>query len=144
MTPELKTAVSRTLMPDAIDRHHEYAVGDRVRALNGLPGGELRRAGLGFILGMPTDRRRIEQNLRVRKRREPRCLRVPLIPTNQGTNFGDGCFKSDETEIPRREVILLVKQRIVWNMHLAVQAKVLALRPQHDQTVVVNARRAFH
>src|SRR5256885_3850248 len=46
--PELEAAVGWALVPDAVHGRHVDAVGDRVRALHGLPGGNLSLAVLGL------------------------------------------------------------------------------------------------
>ena len=47
-----------------------------------------------------------------------------------------------EAEIARREVILLEVQRVVGNVHLAIQAEQRAVGVDDDRRVVIHARRA--
>src|SRR5438876_6904936 len=53
--PELEAAVGRALVPDPVRGRHADAVGDRVRALHGLPGGDLRLAVPGLLAPVPAD-----------------------------------------------------------------------------------------
>ena len=69
-------------MADAVHRGHVDAVGDGVRALDGLPGIVLR-AGLGRVGMMEADGRGIEQNLRAAERRQAGAFGIPLVPADQ-------------------------------------------------------------
>src|SRR4029453_6531423 len=77
--PELQAAFDA----DAIDRRDEHAVGDRMRALNGLPRRILRLAVLCLLARMPADGGGIEEDLRPTQRGEARGFRKPLIPADQ-------------------------------------------------------------
>src|SRR5256712_791988 len=83
ISPELDAALGRAFIADAIHRRDVYAVGDGVRALDGAPGVELRRAKLLLFPRMPADSRRIEKNLRALQARQPRAFRIPLVPADQ-------------------------------------------------------------
>src|SRR5881296_1866233 len=61
--PELEAAVGRALVPDAVHGRHVDAVGDRVRALHGLPGGHLRLAVVGLLARVPADGGRVEEDV---------------------------------------------------------------------------------
>src|SRR5690606_30996147 len=90
LPPELDAAaaVRRRLEADAIDGEHEAAVRDRVAPLYRLPRRVLPLAVLGLLLGMPTDRGRVDQELRAAQRREPCRLRIPLIPADEHAELG--------------------------------------------------------
>ena len=53
--PEFDAVAGRSFVANAVHRRYIDAVGDRVGALNGLPGVELRGAVLLFFAGMPAD-----------------------------------------------------------------------------------------
>ncbi len=139
VAPEIEAALGRTFVAHAVHRDDEHAVGDRVRALDGLPGGELRRAVLSFFSRVPADRGRVEQDFGTVQRGEARGLGVPLIPADQGADGGLRRGERDEAEIAGREVVLLVEQRIVRDVHLAVQADLGAVRAVDDDAVVIHA-----
>src|SRR5687767_5389158 len=71
------------LVADTIGRGDVDAVRDRVRSLRGSPRLDLRGPPLGLLGRMPADRRRIEEDLRAHEARDPRGLRVPLVPADQ-------------------------------------------------------------
>ncbi len=110
------------LVANAIDRGNEDSVGDGVRALHGLPGGVLGFAKLGLFARVPPNRGWVEERLCAGESREPCCLGIPLVPADQGADGavagGDGL----EAEIAWSEIKLLVVERVVGNMHLAIDA----------------------
>src|SRR5581483_3432309 len=125
-----------------VDRCDVYTVGDGVGALDGLPGVILRCAELVLLGRMPADSGGIEEHLRALHGRKPRALGIPLVPADQSTHAAGCGIDSLEAEIARREVVLLVVERIVGNVHLAVDARQLAVGVQCDGGVVIEARRA--
>ena len=92
-----------------------------MRALDGLPRVVLRLAELRLLGRMPADRGRIEQNVRAGHRGQTRRFRIPLVPANQRRDAPELRIERAEPQIARREVELFEKQRIVRNMHLAVE-----------------------
>src|SRR2546425_1515671 len=68
------------LEADAIHRGNPAAVGDRVTALDRLPGIDLLLAVFFFLGRMPADGSRIEENVCALQRGEARRLGVPLVP----------------------------------------------------------------
>ena len=103
----------------------------------------LRRAVLGLLARVPSDRGRIKQNLRATQRRQPRRFRIPLIPANADADVPMRRAEALETEIARREVKLLVERGVIGDVHLAILADDLAIGAEHDRGIVVNAGRAF-
>src|SRR6185312_16248992 len=122
--PELEpVAAFGALVPDAVDDRDVDAVGDRVRALDRLPGRALRHAVLGLLARVPADRRRIEEHGGAAERREPRAFRVPLVPADESPDPPRLDVEGLEAEVARREVELLVEQRVVRDVHLAVEPR---------------------
>ena len=77
---------------------------------------------------MPADRGRIKQNLRAAQRGQARGLRIPLVPANADADFPMRGRPGLEAEIARREIELLVKRRVVRDVHLAILPEILARR----------------
>ena len=88
------------LQAHAIHARHIDAVGNGVRALNRLPSLILRRAELGLLGRMPANRRRIKQRLRALQCRQPRRLRIPLIPANQRAHAPKGRIHRLKSQVP--------------------------------------------
>src|SRR5262249_52107030 len=91
-------------------------------ALDGLPRGGLGGAVLPLPAGGPAARRRIEEDPRPAERGEPRRFGKPLIPADQRTDASRLGVEAAEADVARREVVLLVVERIVGDVHLAVAA----------------------
>src|SRR5262245_2703424 len=85
---------------------------------------------------MPADRCWIEEHLRAKERGDPRGFRIPLVPADEDTNrcvarlpdlesigFAGSFTVVIKMTVARREVILLVKEGIVRDVHLPVDAK---------------------
>src|SRR5208283_4231622 len=132
-TPELQTFAGRLvaanvtgLEADAVRDRDINSIGDTVRALNGAPCIVLRLAVLRLLVGMPADRRGIKEHVRALQRRQARALGIPLVPAHQRTEFGVISCESLKPKIARREVKLLVIQRVVGNVHLTIDALQLA------------------
>src|SRR5690606_30588279 len=142
LPPELDAAaaVRRRLEADAIDGEHEAAVRDRVAPLYRLPRRVLPLAVLGLLLGMPTDRSRVDQELRAAQRREPCRLRIPLIPADEHAELGGAGRERPKAQVARREIELLVVARIVRNVHLPVLADVAAPTVEHGGRIVEEPR----
>ena len=126
----------------AIHRGDVNAVGDGVRALDGAPGVELRRAVLLLFAGMPADRRGIEQNVRAAQRRDARGFRIPLIPAHQHADASEGRVEIRKSEIARSEIKLFEIERIVGDVHLAIQPRDFAVGVENRGRVVIEARGA--
>ena len=110
------------LVADAIHARDVDAVGDGVGALNGLPGIVLRRAELVFLRRMPADGGGIEEDLGALQRGEARAFGIPLVPADERADAAVRRVDGLESEIAGREVELLVVERIVGDVHLAIDA----------------------
>src|SRR5690606_7500992 len=105
-------AVRRRLETDAIGGQDEAAVRDRVAALHRLPRLVLALAVLALLLGMPADRRRVDEELRAAHRRQPRRFRIPLVAAHEHAELGGSGRERAKAEVARREVKLLVVTRV--------------------------------
>src|SRR5262249_1689061 len=76
------------------------------------------------------------------QRGQARGLRVPLVPAHQRADGTDARRHGDEAEVAGREVELLVVQRVVGDVHLAIAAGEPAVGIEDDGRVVVDARGA--
>src|SRR6185503_2584807 len=92
-----------------------------------------------FFVRQPSNRSRVEQELRTAERRESRRFRKPLVPTNERTEFSIGSVVSLKAEIAGSEIKLLVIKRIVRDVHLAILPGDLAVAVDYDGGVVINA-----
>src|SRR5207253_1637966 len=136
-------AASRCFVTDPVRRRNVTAVRDRVTALNCFPRRMLRRAEFFFLARMPADRRRIKNNLGATQCRQPSCFGIPLVPANADTDLAALCFPRLKTEVARREIKLLVIQRIVRDVHLAIFPEKSSVRVNNCGRVVINASATF-
>src|SRR5271165_422499 len=113
-----------------------------MRALDGSPSVELRRAVLFFFRRMPADRGWVEENVRAAEARQARGFRIPLIPADQYADAGESRVDVDEAQIAGREVEFFEIQRIVGDVHLAINAGDFAIRADHRRRVVVQSSAA--
>src|ERR1035437_2512287 len=125
--------------------HHAdiNAVRDRVRPLDGAPGIMLRLAEFSFLRGMPSDGRWVKQNACSLQSREARGFGIPLIPADERAELSGGRVESLEAEIARSEIKLFVVERIVGNVHLAVDAAQCAIGIENRGRVVIEAGSAL-
>src|SRR4051812_34286317 len=89
---------------------------------------------------MPANCRGIEKDVRAEEARDARGLGIPLVPADQHANRGvlrlphakaARLFRylADDVDavvvrrVARREIVLLVEERIVRNVHLAIHAE---------------------
>ena len=91
---------------------------------------------------MPADGGGIEEDVRARDARKARGFRIPLIPADQHAQTPEARVEIHEAEIARREIEFLEIQRIVGNMHLAIDAFDLAIGANHRRGVVIQTRAA--
>ena len=103
----------------------------------------LRRTELLLFRRVPADCCRIKNDLRAVQRRQARRFRIPLVPADANTNLALCCGPRLKTKVPRREIKLLVIQRVVRDMHLAVFADQFSIRANDCRGVVINAGAAF-
>src|SRR5262245_4074262 len=102
---------------------------------------------------MPADGGGIEEHLRAKQRGDPRRLRIPLVPADEdayggvarlpdleAVRFAGALAVVIEMAIARREVILLVKQRIVRDVHLPIDAEKRAVRVDYRGRISIDAR----
>ena len=108
---------------DPVDGRDVDAVGDRVRPLDRLPGARLGLAELGLLGGVPADRRGIEEDLGPSEGRQPGGLGIPLVPADERADPGVRGLERLEPEVAGREVVLLVIERVVGDVHLAIAAR---------------------
>ena len=66
---------------------------------------------------------------------------IPLIPANEGADFAGGGVKGAEAEVAGGEVELLVVERVVGDVHFAVEARDAAVGLEDGGGVVVEAWR---
>src|ERR1035437_1476491 len=125
--------------------HHAdiNAVRDRMRPLDGAPGIVLSRAELSLLRWMPSDRCGIKQNARSLQSREPRAFRIPLVPADERAELSGGGIKGLEAKIAGSEIKLFVVERIVGNVHLAVDAAQCAIGIENRGRVVIEAGSAL-
>src|ERR1035441_9207041 len=128
---------------DAINDAHINAVGNRMRALNRPPGIMLRHAKLGLLRWMPSDSGRVKQNARTLQSRQPRTFRIPLVPANQRSDSSRVRIESLEAEIARSEVKLLVVERVVGDVHLAINSAQSTVGIKDRGRIVVDTRCAL-
>jgi hypothetical protein len=92
---------------------------------------------LRLLFGVPSDCRRIHEQLGTLHRSEPCGFGVPLIPADEHAELGWLRVKHLEAQVAGREVILLVIPRVVRDVHLAVLAEIPALGVEHGRRVVI-------
>ena len=110
-------------------------------ALHGLPGARLGLAELGLLGGVPADRGRVEQDLGALQGGEAGGLGVPLVPADERADLCEARGEGLEPEVAGGEVVFLVIERVVGDVHLAVDAAERAVGVEDDGRVVVDARR---
>ena len=128
-------------MPHPVDGGDEDAVGDGVGPLHGAPrvvlGGPF-----GAALGrVPADGARIDDEVRAAQRAQPGGLGKPLVPADQGADPREPRLEDGVAEVAGREVELLVVERIVGDVGLAVAAQQGAVGVDDRDRVVVDAGR---
>src|ERR1019366_2372239 len=124
---------------NAIDDAHINAIGNRVSALNRSPGVMLRDSKFGLLRRMPSDGRRIKQNARTLQSRQPRAFRIPLVPAHQRSDSSRVRIESLEAKITRSEVELLIVERVVGDVHLAINPAQRAIGIKNRCRIVVDA-----
>ena len=139
--PEFEAAARGPFVADPVDGRHVDTVGDRVRPLNGLPCARLGRAELGFFRRVPADRRGIKEDLGSLQGRQTGGLGIPLVPADQGPDPGKRGVERQKTEVAGGEVVLFVIERVIGDVHLAIEAAHGAVAVDDDRRVVVDPRR---
>src|SRR6185503_3155119 len=96
-----------------------------------------------LFIGEPADRRRVKQKLRAAESSQPRRFGEPLVPANERADPAVSCVVRLKAEISGREIKLLVVERIVRDMHLAILARDLAGSVDHHGSIVIDAGSAL-
>ena len=81
-----------------------------------------------FLRRVPADGGGIEEHFGALERGEARGFGVPLVPADQRADAAEAGVEGLEAEIAGGEVILLVVERVVGDVHLAVDAGERAVR----------------
>lgn len=102
-----------------------------------------RRGVRAVIMGFRADGGGVEQHLRAHQRHGTRGFGEPLVPANANAHAAEHGIPYLEAGIAGPEVILLLIAGAIGDMALAVGAKCLAVRVQHDQRVVIARAVAF-
>ena len=138
LSPELKAIATDGLFKtDAVDRGDEAAVGNGMRTLNGFPRTVLVDAVFRLLGRMPADGRRIKQDLRTLHGGEPGAFGIPLVPADQHANLAELGVPRLEASVARREVELLVEERVVRDVHLPVDTEQFAISVDDNGGVVI-------
>ena len=134
IAPDVSGFVSHTIYHRDV-----HAVGDGMGALDGAPGVVLRLSELRFLRGMPADRGGIEQDLGALQRGQAGAFGIPLVPAHQRAHAADGGVESAIAQVAGGEVILFVVERVVGDVHLAIEPAQGAVRVEDDGRVVIDA-----
>src|ERR1035438_1338639 len=89
---------------------------------------------------MPADGGGVEQNLGALQRGQARGLGIPLVPTDQYADLAVAGLPGAETEVAWRKIELLVIERVVRDVGLAIHAQERAVSIDDRRRVVVEAR----
>ncbi len=146
--PEFQ-ALARRFIAANVSRLEAHPVGDGdinsvsngVCALDSAPRVVLRVPVLRLLGRVPANGRRIEKNIRALQRCKPSTLGIPLVPAHQRSKFAEIGFERLKSQIARREIELFVIQRVVRDVHLAVDANQFSAAVDHGRSVVINAGR---
>src|SRR5439155_1694803 len=84
----------------------------QVATLDGAPGVELLGAVGRLLLGVPADRRRIEQHVGALQRSEACAFGIPLVPAHERPDPSHARVERTEAQVAGREIELLVVGRI--------------------------------
>ena len=140
--PEFEAAVGRALEAHAVHRGDENAVGDGVASAGWCARRRAaRRRTRAFSRGMPADGRGIKQNVRAAQAGKPRAFRIPLVPADQHADAAVARVEIGKAQIARREIEFLVVERIVGDVHLAVDARAARRRRRGRRPCCDKARR---
>ena len=85
----------------------------------------------------------INENLCPLQRHQACCLRIPLVPAYHHTQFAHRGLNGVESQIAWGEVELLVVGRVIWDVHLTVDARDSAVFLQYHSCVMVQSWGAF-
>ena len=97
----------------------------------------------GALVELPADRRRVEEDLRARRARRAARPRGTTGPSTRASPMrASRAGDAREAEVAGREVELLVVERVVGDVHLAVEPGDAAVGVERHRGVVVEARGA--
>src|SRR5712691_4605189 len=103
----------------------------------------LRRTEFFFLFRMPADSGWIKNDFRAAQRGQSRRFRVPLVPANADADFPARSVPSLKSKIARRKIKLLVIERVVRDVHLAIFADKFSIRVDDSGGVVIDTGPAF-
>src|SRR3981081_24870 len=92
---------------------------------------------------MPAEGSGVKKNAGSLQRREARAFGIPLVPADERAEFSSGRVEGFEAEIAGSEIEFFVVERIVGNVHLAVDASQHAIRIEDRSRVVIEAGRTL-
>src|SRR5438067_209418 len=98
---------------------------------------------LSFFLRMPANGGGIKQNLGSLERGQPGGFRIPLIPTDQDSDFAVFGFPGPKPKVARREIKFLEEEGVVRDMHLAVNAEEGSICVDNGRRIMINSGRAL-
>ena len=75
-----------------------------------------------FSGGMPADGGGVEQDLGALQGGQAGAFGIPLVPADQRAHAADGGVEGAKAEVAGREVVLFVVERVVGDVHLAIEA----------------------
>ena len=139
----LALRVQNFFHPDAVRGTDPAAICDGVGALDGFPGVVLGVAELFFLGGVPADGGGIEEDFSSLQRRQSRGFGVPLVPADQHADLRVGGAPGAKTGVTRSEIEFFVIERIVRDMHFAIDTGDGAIGFDDGGSVVIEAGGAF-
>src|SRR5665213_2861341 len=111
------------LVAYAIHCADKHAIRNGVSSLDGLPRVILALAKLDLLAWMPADRSGEEQRLGTLQRCDASSFRIPLVPANERADGASGGLLRQEPKVPGGEIELLVVERVIGDMHLAIDRR---------------------
>jgi len=144
LSPELDAvAAGWCLVADSVGHGDVAAVGDGMRALNGLPGAVLAFAEGFFFRRMPADGSGKKEDFRTAQCGEAGGLGIPLVPADANADFCVSGLPGTEAKIAGSEEKFLVEERVIRDVHLAVFAEVAAIGINDGGSIVVETGGTF-
>ena len=121
-----------------VDRDHGQAVGYAVTALDQLPGLTLLRLLPVGVGGNAADGGGIDEHLGSGEGHCTGGFRIPLVPADQHAQGSQGSLDGLEAQVSGSEIELLVEERIVRDVHLAVLAGNGTVRVHYHGGIVID------
>ena len=109
-------------------------------ALDGFPCRMLAFPMRALFGRMPANCRGIEENLGTLHGCQARRFRIPLVPTNEHTDFCVTGGPGAKSKIAGSEIELFIVQWIIRNVHFSVLAQKRSIGINDDRGVVVKSR----